>query len=60
MLKQPTENNLSLGVLICLDMVSIKSLDLGMFLKSVFTVEKFLTISKSFSWQILINIEKSQ
>ncbi len=52
----------------CLDVVSIKSLDLYMFLKSVLTVKKSwsrlknldqLSINK-ISWQISINIEKSQ
>ncbi len=39
--------NLTLGVSICLDVVSIETLDLDTKKKSVSTVEKISTVSKS-------------
>ncbi len=43
---------ISLGVLICLDRVSIKTLNLDTGRELVSTVEKILTISKSLSWRL--------
>ena len=43
---------ISLGVSICLDRVSIKTLNLDTDRELVLTVKKILTISKSLSWQL--------